>query len=105
MVEEINLGAVSTFGAATGAGAGGAGADGGATGALEIRPAEVSKPAGGAAPEDPAAAIALIGSGASFKLFAKLFLFGALGVLNFKFGIAGRRGEELSGCDITAFFS
>lgn len=103
-VDEINFGSRSTF--AMGAGAGttgadttgavtagavatGAGAEGGAAGGFDMRPADVSRPAEGVPPMASGAEISVIAA-ADAPPFAALLL-GALGVLIFKFGIAGRR--------------
>ena len=46
-VIEINFGSCTILVADTGAGAAGAGAEGGGVGGLDVRPADVSNPAGG----------------------------------------------------------
>ena len=61
--EAIIFGLVTTLGAATGAGA----AEGGA-GGLEVRPEEVSNPAGGTPPTDSVEAISVVGAAPSFRL-------------------------------------
>jgi len=108
-VEEINLGLLAILGAATGAAVGGAGTRGGRTegggaGGLDVRPADVSSPAGGTPPTASVEAISVIGVAPSPGL--AIFLFGALGELIFKFGITGRWEDERSGCLVaTEFFS
>jgi hypothetical protein len=100
-VEEINFGSLTVLAAETGASAG---ADGGAAGGLEVRPAEVSNPAGVDPPTASVEAISVKGVVPSLGLI--VLCFGALGEPIFKFGITGLREEERSGClGATDFFS
>ena len=60
-VEEINFGSRTVLGADTGAGTRAQECRGGGDGGLDVRPAEVSNPAGGVPPVGSAAAISVTG--------------------------------------------